>query len=384
MKQNETGLWTRRGAWESRMVTIWRRTMAPRVSWMNQVVGDRVVDRGTVVGAIMGIVLLSSIGTAPLHAQPAQDFYAYWGDGKAELSSYRVVQPRYGEIREGTSVLIFVTEEINRRTLVKVESDQPTADRVYTLKLNNTLNFLTGIYPYSVMTSVFSAVEGGPAEPGQPFEPRKVSLSVQEWCGHVFEEAKLWDGEIRGDLNSYFEREGKGEWELDRPDDFVSEDHLPIEIRELKGDYMVAGETRTVEFLPSLWQLRRRHVGRELVEGTLHKGQPEVIQIAEVELESAAKESVGDEITTPGDAMGRAVDAVATEVETTDVEATPWTWRYGDREVTMWVEAAYPRRILRWQDNEGGMGELLASMRLPYWQLNRPGNESYRGDLKIP
>ena len=26
----------------------------------------------------------------------AQDFWTYWGDGKGEVSSYRVVVPRYG------------------------------------------------------------------------------------------------------------------------------------------------------------------------------------------------------------------------------------------------------------------------------------------------
>lgn len=298
---------------------------------------------------MMIVVWLWCLGAVTANAQTSDDFYAYWGDGQAELSSYRIMESRYGELREATGVLIFVTEEINRRTLIKVESDQPPADRIYVLKLNNTLNFLTGIYPYSVMTSVFSAVEGGPSEPGQTFEARKINLSVQEWCGHVFEEAQFRGDEIHGEVNSYFEREGKGPWQLERPDAFVSEDHLPIEIRELKGQFMAAGETRKVQFLPALWQLRQWHVGRDLVEGTLTKGAPETT----------------------------AVDGV-------DYQATPWSWSYASRQVTMWVETAYPRRILRWQDNKGGTGELLASMRLPYWRLNKPGDESYRDELRLP
>ncbi|MDP7631996.1 MAG: hypothetical protein QF402_03495, partial [Candidatus Latescibacteria bacterium] len=107
-----------------------------------------------------------TVGLMTVDVMADEDFYDYWGDGRAELSSYRVTQPRYGETHEGHSVMIFVTEEINRQSLIKVESNQPQQERVYTLKLNKTLKFLTGIYPYSVMTSVFSAVEGGPSEPG--------------------------------------------------------------------------------------------------------------------------------------------------------------------------------------------------------------------------
>jgi hypothetical protein len=68
---------------------------------------------------------------------------------------------RYGESRPGYGVMIFVTEDLHRDTFIKVESSGvPQDDRVYTLKLNNVLKFDTGIYDYSVMSSVFSAVNG--------------------------------------------------------------------------------------------------------------------------------------------------------------------------------------------------------------------------------
>ena len=38
---------------------------------------------------------------ANLSPAAGQDFYSHWGDGRAELSSYRMDQPRYGESREG-------------------------------------------------------------------------------------------------------------------------------------------------------------------------------------------------------------------------------------------------------------------------------------------
>ena len=91
------------------------------------------------------IYLMASVLLIGATASGAADFYAHWGDGKAELSSYKVLQPRYGEMREGYGVMIFVTEDINRETLIKVESPTPDEDRLYVLKLNNVLKFTTGI-----------------------------------------------------------------------------------------------------------------------------------------------------------------------------------------------------------------------------------------------
>ena len=167
----------------------------------------------------------------------AVDFYAHWADGKAELSSYEVIQPRYGELRQGYGVMIFVTESLHRQTFIKVDSPTPEADRFYALKLNHILQFTTGIYDYSVMTSVFSQVAGEQ----HPFELRRISFSAQEWCGQVFDEALFSDGQINGHISSYFASEGRGTYQLKQPEHFASEDHLLIRIRELQGPFMDSG-----------------------------------------------------------------------------------------------------------------------------------------------
>ncbi len=41
----------------------------------------------------------------------SQDFNDYWYDGKAEITSYKLEQARYGELHEGYVVLVFVTED---------------------------------------------------------------------------------------------------------------------------------------------------------------------------------------------------------------------------------------------------------------------------------
>ena len=287
------------------------------------------------------------VAGASVGADEAPDFYAHWGDGRAEISSYKVMQPRYGEMRQGYGVLIFVTEDIHRKTLIKVERPStPKAERIYALKLNNVLKFTTGIYDYSVMTSVFSAVEG---EAGRPFEMRKVTLSAQEWCGHVFDEVQVRGEQLAGFINSYFEGEGRQPYELERPQAFESEDHLLIRIRELRGAFLEQGTSTEVALLPSLWSIRVRHRPHALVQVVLHKGRVETIAV-----------------------NGRSFAAI------------PWKWEAGDWWKTVWVEAAYPRRILLWEDSTGGRGEWIETVREPYWQLHGNGDVVLRQRLGIP
>ena len=290
-------------------------------------------------------LLLPLILAAPA-ALSGADFYAHWGDGQAEISSYKIVQPRYGQERPAYGVMIFVTEEINRQTLIKVESDAtPPQDRLYVLKLNNVLKFTTGIYDYSVMTSVFSQVEGA----GGPFQLHKVNLSAQEWCGHVFDEVQVRGDRLKGRLNSYFESEGQRQYELAAPPHFASEDHLLIQIRELKGPLLKEGGSLSVELLPSLWSTRQAHRPHQLYQTTLHKGQPTTVE-----------------------AGGQTHAAV------------PWTWESPDGARTVWVEQAYPRRILAWRDAAGGSGQLQITLRKPYWRLHGNGDQGLRDELGIP
>ncbi|MGB2232526.1 MAG: septum formation inhibitor Maf, partial [Flavobacteriaceae bacterium] len=76
-------------------------------------------------------------------------FKKYWFAGAAEISSYTLTQSRYGELRSGDAVLIYVTEDFLPNTQVKANNSGENTIKV--LKLNATKNFKTGIYPYSIM-----------------------------------------------------------------------------------------------------------------------------------------------------------------------------------------------------------------------------------------
>ena len=195
------------------------------------------------------------------------------------------------------------------------------------------------------MTSVFSVID---AE-RHPFTLKKLSLSAQEWCGHVFEEVHFEEHNLAGKINSYFAQEGRQVYTLDASTTIDSEDHLLILIRELKGEFMQAGEQRTMKLLPSLWYFRINHTTRTLQNTTLAKGM-----------------------------------VTARTVAGTEYKTIPWTWKYANIEKTVWVEQRYPHRILAWQDNQGNSGELLKTLREPYWNQQHNTDQTKRQLLRIP
>ena len=136
----------------------------------------------------------------------SQEFKDYWYSGVAELTSYHLKQERYGEMRDGTAVQIFVTEDFLTEEQVKANHRSETT--VSVLKLNQVKKFLTGIYPYSLMTSTFSPV-------GQKQHALKSTHSMQEWCGQIYFQL---NNRERFDIqmHSYFEGEADETYSLEK------------------------------------------------------------------------------------------------------------------------------------------------------------------------
>jgi hypothetical protein len=128
-------------------------------------------------------------------------FLNYWYSGKAEISSYQLTQARYRELHPGSAVLVFVTEDFSQSKQVKLDNPLDAAeDKLPVLKLNASKKFNTGIYPYSMMLSVFSPMDGRRAV--------KTTASIQEWCGMTFQQLNLRQHRYEIESHSYFEAEG--------------------------------------------------------------------------------------------------------------------------------------------------------------------------------
>ena len=135
-----------------------------------------------------------------------QEFKGYWYSGKAEITSYQLSQLRYGELREGTAVTIFVTEDFLPKEQVK--ANDYSKNNIPVLKLNITKNFITGIYPYSIMNSTFSPLS-------TKEHPIKITTSSQEWCGQMYMQLNNTE-KFNVISHSYFEGEADQKISFDK------------------------------------------------------------------------------------------------------------------------------------------------------------------------
>lgn len=174
--------------------------------------------------------------------QLSENFKKYWYAGNAEITSYTLEQARYGEIRDGHSVLIYVTEPFLSEKQVK--ADRNNSDNVQVLKLNATKNYLTGIYPYSIMSSTFYPVYDNQ-------HAIKTSLSMQEWCGHVYSQINNRE-QFEFTSHSYFENEADQNLTLEKN---ILENEIWSKIRISPNDLPLGN----LKIIPSLEYIRLRH-----------------------------------------------------------------------------------------------------------------------------
>ena len=139
-------------------------------------------------------------------------------------------------------MLIFVTEDFLSDKQVKFERGDRTNKVESVLKLNFTKKFFTGVYPYSMMSSIFTPVDKNKST-------FKVTTSSQEWCGHTFSQLNLKKNQYKGILHSYFMNEGDQEFTLDAA---LLEDEIWTKIRLNPKDL----PTGTIELIPGTMFLR--------------------------------------------------------------------------------------------------------------------------------
>jgi hypothetical protein len=172
----------------------------------------------------------------------SSEFKEYWYAGEAEITSYKLEQARYGELREGHAVLIFVTEPFLADEQVK--ADRNTPENIPVLKLNSTKKYFTGIYPYSIMSSSFYPVQDNQ-------HAIKISSSIQEWCGHVYSQLNNRE-DFEYESHSYFEGEADQEFKMEKK---ILENELWNKLR-INPNGLPLGE---LEIIPSLEYLRVAH-----------------------------------------------------------------------------------------------------------------------------
>lgn len=263
------------------------------------------------------------------------DFKTYWYAGDAEITSYSLEQARYGEIREGKAVLIFVTEPFLQD--VQVKADRKSDQSIPVLKLNKTKKYLTGIYPYSIMSSTFYPVYDNQ-------HAIKTSLSVQEWCGHVYSQLNNRE-DFEFTSHSYFEGEADQKSHLNKA---ILENEIWNRIRIDPSD-LPNGE---ISIIPSLEYFRVQH--KEV----------------------------------------KAYNATATLTQSNGLSTYVIDYKDTDRKLSIHFSAEFPYEIQGWEEEfKSGFGPnakpmiskgtKLKSIKTPYWRQNSNAFIGLRDSLAL-
>ena len=261
-------------------------------------------------------------------------FNDYWYSGTAELNSYALKQSRYGEIREGEVVLVFVTEPFSLSKQVKLDNPQAAGkDNVSVLKMNQVRKFTTGIYDYSIVTSSFTPVD---AE-NHP-NTLKLNTSIQEWCGHTFTQLNLKEDVYNIKQFSYFEADGDTDKNIPVA---LLEDELMTRIRINKGQ-LPLGEV-------------------DMIFSTIYS------RFAYQELKPAKAE--------------------ISKTESDTIIHYNIAYLNYERKLSIDVENKFPYKILSWteEDGDGLITEatLKVSLKEPYWNQKKRTDERKREELQL-
>ena len=147
-------------------------------------------------------VLLSSVDSTSENNRSENILNSKWYDGKAEINVYDLQQNRYNNTHEGEAVMIFVTEDFLSDKQVK-NDNYTQKNSVPILKNNQIRRFTTGLYDYSIFTSVFTK-----SESLDDLSTMKITTSSQDWCGQSYLQLNEASGYYRVRGFSYFENEG--------------------------------------------------------------------------------------------------------------------------------------------------------------------------------
>ncbi len=272
-----------------------------------------------ILGAFLVSVWTGAVAVPRADAADGWRRDAVWDDGNAEFCVYEIDWSRYGRDNPGRALLISVKEPWAPDLEVKADSPRPNGFDV--LKLNHVRDVPTGIYTYHQMASVFLRRDSGTLQ--------KLAVTSSEGCG--ISTAQVLDGRLN--TRSYFD--GQGEASSSYPEGAVPADGLALALR----DYLDGPLPATVQVFPSL------------MTGRFPKLLPTTYSLERRE----ARHTVP-----------------AGTFDTIDLELTTDSgWMH------FFFAAQAPHPLVRYQGSDGTSYRLAKCERIPYWQMNGAGGETW-------
>ncbi len=267
----------------------------------------------------------------------------YWYQGEAEITRYELQQNRYRDVHPGEAILVQVTEDFLTDEQVKNDNyTNPNSTNV--LKTNIIRRFTTGLYDYSMMTSVFT-----PANAEKFPKTLKVTMSSQDWCGQSFMQLNWRDNQYQTQIRSYFESEGDENFAVPYA---MLEDELFNRIRINP----MALPTGKIKMLPSLVIVR-----------LLHKD----FKVAEVE--------------------ANLEDYQGTDFQGNNLKVYRVKYPTLNRTLEIVFENEVPYKIPGWKDSYPGfdgqirttIAKRTETIKSPYWQKNALEDSAMRKKLGV-
>lgn len=268
-------------------------------------------------------IAVAALAVTKMSANPFSDRLlqdeGFWGDGNAEIAVFTAKEKRYGTLHETEIRHILVRENFAADEMVKADNWRDPGTYPV-IKLNQIITVPTGTYRYDQGHSAFWRQEDGALI--------KFSSTTNDSCGLSYKHAVLDDGEWEYDAFTYWEGMSAVEEEEKAPAGALFYDELPFRLRTIDW-----GKTT-------------------LFEAPL---------------------------------MASVIDSKADKLEWTSaafaIARTPQGWRVTikHRQGTdrLFFDKDSPFAMNEWQRWDGSTLERTHLIRLPYWELNQPGDERY-------
>ncbi len=279
------------------------------------------MKRHRLVSLLVGLTL--GAGWINLSAAPFSDNLlrdeGFWGDGKAEIVVFDAEEKRYGTLRKTEVRHILVRENFAGNEAVKADNWQ--APGTYpVIKLNQIITIPTGSYRYDQGHSAFWRQDSG--------DLIKFTSTTNDSCGLSYKHG-LVDGDS-WDYRAFTYWEGMSEVKERKtaPAGALLYDELSFKLR-------------TIDF------------GK--------------ITLFEAPLMDSVIDSKADPIT-----WSSAAFAIARTSEGWRV-----TVKHNRGTDRFFFDQKSPHTLKRWQRWDGSSLERKHAIRIPYWQLNQPGDERY-------
>ena len=273
--------------------------------------------------AVLVIIAASpAFAAAPFTDRLLRD-EALWGDGRAEIAIFDATEKRYGTARPTEVRHILVRENFAPDARVKAD-DWRTPGAYPVIKLNQIITVPTGTYRYDQGHSAFWRVADGALI--------KFAQTTNDSCGLAYKQGDLAsDGRTwRYRAMTYWEGMNEVDKRATPPAGALFYDELPFKLRLLD------------------WQ-------------------------------SAAAEAAGFTAPLMPSVIGSKADQTIWPEATFTVTRSGETWHvrvtHSRGADTFIFAATSPHVLQRWERWDGTALALRHAVRLPYWELNQPGDE---------